>query len=322
MTPRTTSVPRKRFDGPRLARLRAEAAHAAGRARKELLLAGPAVVAILVVSHHRRDWLPGLETEVQIASVIALVALGWMVARDFARALAPILLGKLGPETAATVGFALRLGGIGAIILVALRLAGLPPQTLAFGGAAAAVVLGLAAQQTLGNLFAGTVMLTSRPFRIGERVRFQGGNLAGQLEGTVVSLGLLYIEMTDGANRVMVPNAAALACAVTPLKEIDSVDFEAKLRAGTRPSEVQALLDDRITVATDGRPHIDLVAMDDDEVVVRIRATPADPEQGWLLADEVLAAVDGVTRERLTADHLTGEHTAVRSGDTQEYAAV
>ncbi len=314
---RSHVTPRIRLDGPRLTKLRQEASHAAGRARKELLWAVPSAVGILVVSHHRRDWLPGLATEVQVASVIALVLLGWFVARDVARAIAPMLLGRLGPETAATVGFGLRLGGLIAIILVALRLAGLPPQTLAFGGAAAAVVLGLAAQQTLGNLFAGIVMLSTRPFRIGERVRFQGGNLAGQLEGTVVSLGLLYLEMTDGANRVMVPNAAALACAVTPLKEIDAVDFEAKLRAGTRPSQVQQLLDEQVTVDTDGRPHIDLVGLDDDEVVVRITATPADPDEGWLLADQVIAAIDAVTREELTS-----EHAVVRAGDTREHATV
>jgi small conductance mechanosensitive channel len=310
-------VTRIRASGPRLTKLREEAAHAARHARKELLWAVPAAIAILVVSHNQRDWLPGLGTEVQVASVIGLVLLGWFVARDVARAIAPVLLGKLGPETAATVGFGMRLGGLIAIVLVALRLAGLPPQTLAFGGAAAAVVLGLAAQQTLGNLFAGIVMLSTRPFRIGERVRFQGGNLAGQLEGTVVSLGLLYIEMTDGANRVMVPNAGALACAVTPLKEIDAVDFEARLRAGTKPSEVQRLIEETITVETQARPHIDLVSLHDDDVVVRISATPSDPDEGWLLADQVIAAIDGITREEITT-----EHAVVRSGDTREHAVV
>ncbi len=175
------------------------------------------------------------------------------------------------------------------------------------------VVVGLAAQQPLGNLFAGMVLVASRPFRVGERVRFQVGALAGQLEGTVVSFGLMYIELTDGPNRVLVPNSAALAAAVTPLREVDAVDFEAKLRAQTRPSQVQGLLDEQVTVATAGRPHIQLLGMDDDEVVVRIRATPADPEEGWLLADQVIAAVDSVTREPLTA-----EHAVVRLGDRDE----
>lgn len=317
MWKRRNPVTRVRADRPRLARLREEAARAAAQARRELLIVAPIAIALLVVSERRRDWLPGLETEVQIAAVAGLVGLGWILARDIARVLGPPLLGRLGPEAAATTGFALRLVAIAVITLVALRAAGLPPQTLAFGGAAVGVVVGLAAQQTLGNFFAGLVLVTSRPFRVGERVRFQVGALAGQLEGTVVSLGLMYIELSDGPNRVMVPNSAALAAAVTPLREVDAVDFEAKLRAGTRPSEVQRLLDEQISVATRGRPHIQLLGLDDDEVVVRIAATPADPDEGWLLADEVIAAIDGVTR-----DPLTTEHAVVRSGDTRELETV
>lgn len=315
---RTPVVSRVRLDGPKMTKLKAETKAAARKARRELAVIAPLAIAVYIVSHHRKDWLPGLEREVQVASVALLVGLGWAVARDLARAFGPALLSRLGPETAATLGFTLRLAGIGLITLVALRVAGLPPQTLAFGGAAAAVVIGLAAQQTLGNLFAGVVMLSSRPFRIGERVRFQGGNLAGQLEGTVVSLGLMYLEMTDGPNRVMVPNAAALACAVTPLRDVDAVDFEAKLRAGAKPSEVQQLLDTHVTVDTRGKPHIDLRSIHDDEVIVRITATPADPDEGWLLADQVIAAIDGVTREALTA-----EHAVVRSGErTAEHETV
>jgi small conductance mechanosensitive channel len=41
--------------------------------------------------------------------------------------------------------------------------------------AVTAIVVGLAAQQTFGNLFAGIVLLSARPFRIGERIRLQGG---------------------------------------------------------------------------------------------------------------------------------------------------
>ena len=43
------------------------------------------------------------------------------------------------------------------------------------GGAFTAVILGLAAQQTLGNLFVGMVLLSARPFRVGERVRLSAG---------------------------------------------------------------------------------------------------------------------------------------------------
>src|SRR5262249_19023485 len=75
-----------------------------------------------------------------------------------------------------------------AIVLLPRRAAGATPPTLAAGGAFTAIVLGLAAQQPLAGIFAGILLQSTRPFRVGERVRLVGGALAGSLEGTVSSL--------------------------------------------------------------------------------------------------------------------------------------
>ena len=147
------------------------------------------------------------------------------------------------PGTAGTVGFLIRLVFVGLAIIVALRVAGLDPRTLAVGGAFTAVIVGLAAQQTLGNLIAGTVLLSARPFRVGERVRLQGGGIAGQIEGIVSSLGLLYTTFAQGDDHVMVPNSVVLNVAIVPLREPDGVDLRARLPADVTPLEVQELLD-------------------------------------------------------------------------------
>src|SRR5205807_492989 len=99
------------------------------------------------------------------------------------------------------------------------------------------------AQQTLGNLIAGTVLLSARPFRVGERVRLQGGGVGGRVQGVVSSLGLLYTTLASGDDSIMVPNSVVLALAVTPLREPDSVDLRARLRADVKPSELQQLLE-------------------------------------------------------------------------------
>jgi small conductance mechanosensitive channel len=291
----------------RAQRLRQEAAAAARGARRKVLLLGPIFAGLVVVSEHRHEWFDGLEREVQLACAIGLVVIGWALARDLGRAVGPQLLGRLDPATAGTVGFLIRLVTIVITLMLALRIAGIEARELAVGGAFTAVIVGLAAQQTLGNLFAGMVLLSARPFRAGERVRFQGGGLAGNIEGTVVSLGLLYVVLSHGADRMMLPNSVVLGSAVIPLREPDAVDFEARLRAGVRPSEVQRLLDDMVTVPTRGKAQIDLLSMDDDEVVVRISAVPVDPEDGWKLADEVLAAIDSVVRGEVTMEHRAVE---------------
>src|SRR5207248_7704778 len=109
------------------------------------------------------------------------------------------------------------------------------------------VVLGLAAQQTLGNVIAGMVLLSARPFRVGERVRLQAGSVGGAVEGIVSSLGLLYTTLARGADRIMIPNSVVLAAAVVPLREPESVDVRVRLSSGVRPSQVQAILDEEVS---------------------------------------------------------------------------
>ena len=262
------------------------------RARIQAIVMVPMLVGILVVYGYR-DQLFGreYETPVQIATTVVLIVLGWQIARDVGRALGPMLFRRLDPGTAGTVGFLIRLVFVGLAMIVALRIAGLDPRTLAVGGAFTAVIVGLAAQQTLGNLIAGTVLLSARPFRVGERVRLQGGGIAGQIEGIVSSLGLLYTTFAQGDDQIMVPNSVVLNVAIVPLREPDGVDLRARLSAGVTPLEVQRLLEEAITTPVRDPPQIHLEEVDGDEVVVRITATPEHPADGPKLASEVLEAL-------------------------------
>jgi small-conductance mechanosensitive channel len=266
------------------------------RAWIQTLVLGPFAVGILLVYSHRRQLFPGLGTQVQVVTVIALLVAGWGLARSVGRVLGRSLFKRMDPATAGTVGFVVRLVTMAVALMVALRIAGLRPRELAVGGAFTAVVVGLAAQQTLGNLFAGTVLLSARPFRVGERVRLQGGGIAGTIEGTVSSLGLLYTVLAQGEEEVMVPNSVVLNVAIVPLREPDAVDLRARLRPGVTPADIQALLEENIHTPVRERPRIVLEELDDEEVVVRIQATPVSEADGPHLATEVLEAVARETR--------------------------
>ncbi len=237
-----------------------------------------------------------LETPIRVATVLALVILGWAIARDIGRGLGPPLFRRLDPATAGTVGFVIRLATVVVALFVALRVAGIEAKTLALGGAFTAVIFGLAAQQTLGNLIAGTVLLSARPFRVGERVRLQGGPLAGQIEGTVSSLGLLYTTFATGDDSIMVPNSVVLNVAVLPLREPEAVNLRARLRAGLTPGDLQEILEQALQTPLRDAPRITLEELDGEEVVVRIAATPRVAAQGRHLASELLAIVSRETR--------------------------
>jgi small-conductance mechanosensitive channel len=295
-----------------------QTAQKASRAKRELVILIP-LLAITLYAYLRREELFGVDTPVRVGAAIVMVVLGWALARDLGRFTAPALFRRLDPATAGTIGFLIRLVFIVVAALFALRVAGLKPETLAVGGAITAVVFGLAAQQTLGNLIAGMVLISARPFRVGDRIRLQAGGLAGQTEGVVRSLGLLYTTFGQDGDSVMVPNNVVLTSAIVPLREPAAVDLRARLRPDVRPSDLQALLEDNVHTPTRTEPHISLEEVDRDEVIVRIAATPVEDADGPQLADEVLAAIGAVTRPDEDDDEPAIDRVPDHDGPRQRY---
>ncbi len=270
------------------------------------LIAFAVLIAVVLVLFRNWETLfpglyPGYSTEIRILTAILLFAFGWGFAAAFGRTVTPTVLRRLDPGTAGTVAFAIRLVTIVVIAGIALAIAGVKPQTLLLGGAFTAVIFGLAAQQTLGNIFAGVVIQGARPFRVGERVRLSGGQLEGSVEGTVSSLGLFYTWFASGNERVMIPNSVILGLTVVPLEEPDGIDVRARFDSRVSPDRVQTRLSEAITVPLLREPSIWLEEIDRDEVVVRIQATPVDPADGAKLAGEVLS-VTRDTSELKTTD--------------------
>lgn len=109
--------------------------HQAQRARGFAVLVIALIAGVLLAFSHRRDLFGGGGTPIRVATVAALVVLGWVLARSLAQGLAPALYRRLDPATAGTVGFLIRLLAICGMVVVALRIAGLDAGTLAVGGA-------------------------------------------------------------------------------------------------------------------------------------------------------------------------------------------
>ncbi len=269
----------------------------------QLLVLAPLFAGVILLWEYR-DELFGLATRcvhgqggsgcrsgtaaLQVFVVIALIIVGWALARDFVRGLEPILFRRMDEATAGTAGFVIRLVTMLAAIVVALRIAGVGLTAIAIGASFSAVVFGLAAQQTLGNLIAGIVLLSARPFRVGDRVRLQGGPLAGRVEGVVSALGLLYTTINAGDDPVLVPNSVVLAVSVSPLREPEAVSLTVRLRPGVTPIELQRSIEQALTVAIRRHPSVTLEELDGSEMVVTVSATPRVAADGGALAAELL----------------------------------
>jgi small-conductance mechanosensitive channel len=87
------------------------------------------------------------------------------------------------------------------------------------GVSVASVVLGVAAQSTLGNLIAGFALLLYRPIRVGDRV--QVSSPSGPLVGTIeaLNLGYTFIRSADGAC-LIVPNSTMAGQVTVNLNEV------------------------------------------------------------------------------------------------------
>lgn len=64
-----------------------------------------------------------------------------------------------------------------------------------------AAIIGFAAQHTIGNMVAGIQLAVNQPFKIGDRVEFEG--VSGRV--TDISLSYTFVDPGDGSS-VVIPN--------------------------------------------------------------------------------------------------------------------
>jgi small-conductance mechanosensitive channel len=121
----------------------------------------------------------------------------------------------------AAAGAAVRLivSGVGYVLLICAELGVLDVsiEHLLVGAGLAGVVLGIAAQQSLGNVFASIVLLLAQPFIVGDHIRIRSGALGGVFDAVVLSLSLTYVTIRTDDGVLKIPNSVMLAAAVGPL---------------------------------------------------------------------------------------------------------
>ncbi len=149
-----------------------------------------------------------------IAGTLAFFVFGMIAVFGLSGAARRALQSLTGQAHAGIVRYVLLVAGVFAILTISLAVLGVNPGQLLVGGAVAGVLLGIAAQQSLSNVFAGLVLLFASPFRVGDRVRFRAGALSGQIEGVVTDLSLTYVRLETEDGTVLLPNSQVLASAV------------------------------------------------------------------------------------------------------------
>jgi small-conductance mechanosensitive channel len=130
--------------------------------------------------------------------------------------------------------------GYAVALIGMLSMASISVGHLLLGGAIVGVVLGIAAQQSLGNVFAGLVLLLARPFAVGNYIRVRSGSLGGEFFGTVTSMSLTYVTIMTDQGMLKVPNSSLLSAAVGPSRRPDATTASAAVEARPAPAATGA----------------------------------------------------------------------------------
>jgi small-conductance mechanosensitive channel len=109
--------------------------------------------------------------------------------------------------------------GVGYVIIICaeLGLLDVSIEHLLVGAGLAGVVLGIAAQQSLSNVFASVVLLLARPFVVGDNIRIRSGALGGVFDSVVLGVSLTYVTVRANDGILKIPNSVMLATAVGPI---------------------------------------------------------------------------------------------------------
>ncbi len=206
---------------------------------------------------HKRNWMVGI-----LAGAIASAALvgGSEFGNVHSSALHPKLVAWIGAATLlvsgiiatrriasglghlvtlrsiAAAGAAVRLlaTGIGYVVVLFAVLAVLEVSIdhLLVGAGLAGIVLGIAAQQSLGNVFAALVLLLARPFKVGDHIRIRSGALGGIFDAWVLEVSLTYVTLRTEDGVLKIPNSAMLAAGVGQLPVVAAETVVPKVVSG------------------------------------------------------------------------------------------
>lgn len=180
-------------------------------------------------------------------------------------------------ETAYEIVSLVRLIGYPALAVEVLGALGVNVTSLLVGAGFLGIVIGLAAQTTLGNLFAGFAILYTKPFKTGDKISvstpqysFQSpshphGMLEVEVTGFVKSIGMMHTRiLRDDMTMVYIPNSVVNVGLITNYsrapermvtlradisRRIDTRKLKAELEKAFKTKEFEAIKDLNLNTA-------------------------------------------------------------------------
>ena len=175
-----------------------------------------------------------------LAGAAMVLVAGIAAVKTAARSVREGTASKIGDAKGSGLSKVVGFSGTMLVVLWTLSALDIGIQGLLVGGALTGIVVGIAAQQTLGNVIAGIVLLVVKPFEVGEETVIRSSQ--GEYEGLVTNIGFMYVSIITKSGQVDVPNSVALASAVGPGARTTKED-EAERAEESSPPAVPAVGD-------------------------------------------------------------------------------
>jgi small-conductance mechanosensitive channel len=156
------------------------------------------------------------------SGALAFLVLAVIAVQSTAATMTAVLRARASRSARGAIRILVAFFGYVIVFFVELGLLGVPVTHLLIGAGMAGVVLGIAAQQALGNVFAGLVLMLARPFRLDQRVRIRAGALGGIFEATIKEVSLVYVTLETDDGIVNVPNSVMLQIGVGPIPKANA----------------------------------------------------------------------------------------------------
>lgn len=217
-----------------------------------------------------------------------LLLLFWGLGRLTARLLRRVLNRGTADPALANVAIPLaRFAVYGLGVVAAMEQMGFNVGSLLAGFGVAGLAVGLAAQETLGSIFAGFVLLWDRPFRLGDAVTISG------TFGHVTEIGLRSTRLRTLEHReVTIPNRQVIQEQIVNHTRYPFVRVNVPLAVGYGADLDQVRqvligsLSDNSAVRPEPAPQVVVVALGESAVQVELRVWIADlnAERGSLFS--------------------------------------
>jgi small-conductance mechanosensitive channel len=203
---------------------------------------------------------------------------------------------------------------------------GAPIGTLVATSGVVAIILGLALQNTLSDVFSGIALTLGRPFSIGDWIQLTDGT-----EGRVVQNNWRSTQiLTPAHNVVVLPNSALAKLSLTNLTRPDEshlVVLAVRIAADRRPSAIETILKSALDqcgcIVQDPRPVVAFKGIDAIAVDVELQFRVTSPANRTPARNEIIDVVSQHCEANgLSLAMLAGSYLVLPQHDGKERMAI